>query len=163
MEAKKVGDSSVVMTQLMTAQDVNMAGNVHGGVIMKLIDSAAGAVAIRHARSNSVTASVDRLDFHHPVFAGDLVSLKAGLNLVGRSSMEVGVRVQSENLISGEIRHTASAYLTLVALGKDGKPMVAPPAYPGDGGGNTAKSRCPGKEGNQTTWKEEGEINRNYI
>lgn len=127
MEAKKVRDSSTTMAQVMTPQEVNRAGNVHGGVIMKLIDIAAGAVAIRHTRVNIVTASVDRLDFHNPVFNGDLVTLKASMNLVGRSSMEVGVYVQSENLITGEIRHTASAYLTLVALDKDGKPTTVPP------------------------------------
>ena len=127
MEGKKVNESSVVMVQRMTAQDVNVAGNVHGGVIMKLIDEAGGAVAIRHTRRNAVTASVDRLDFHHPVFAGDLVTLTANINLVGRTSMEVGVHVQSENLMSGRIKHTASAYLTYVALDKDGKPAVVPP------------------------------------
>ena len=127
MEGKKVKESNVVMVQTMTPQDVNVAGNVHGGVIMKLIDAVAGAVAVRHARANAVTASVDRLDFHHPVFIGDLLILTATLNLVGRTSMEVGVYVQSENLITGEIRHTASAYLTFVALDKDGRPMVLPP------------------------------------
>jgi len=127
MEGKKVKDTSVVMAQLMTPQDVNLAGNVHGGVIMKLIDTAAGAVAARHARTNSVTASVDRLDFHNPVFVGDLVIIKANLNLVGRTSMEVGIYVQSENLITGQIRHTASAYITLVALDKDGRPTAVPP------------------------------------
>jgi len=127
MEGKKVKDTSVITAQLMTPQDVNLAGNVHGGVIMRLIDTAAGAVATRHARTNSVTASIDRLDFHNPVFVGDLVTIKASLNLVGRTSMEVGVYVQSENLITGQVRHTASAYLTLVALGKDGRPTAVPP------------------------------------
>ena len=127
MEGKKVKDTSVVMAQLMTPQDVNLAGNVHGGVIMKLTDMAAGVVATRHTRTNSVTASVDRLDFHNPVFIGDLVILKASLNLVGRTSMEVGVYVQSENLITGQIWHTASAYITLVALDKDSRPMAVPP------------------------------------
>ena len=127
MEAKKVSESSVIMAQVMTPQDVNNAGNVHGGVIMKLIDSAGGAVAIRHVRGNAVTASVDRMDFHHPVFAGDLVVLKASLNLVGKTSMEVGVRVQTENLMTGSIQHTASAYLTYVALDKNGKPVPIPP------------------------------------
>ena len=130
MEGKKVKDSSVVMVQVMAPQDVNSAGNVHGGVIMKLIDSAAGVVAVRHARTNAVTASVDRLDFHHPVFVGNLVTLKASLNLVGKTSMEVGVHVESENLFTGEIRHTASAYLTLVALDKDGRPAEVPPLIP---------------------------------
>lgn len=127
MEGKTVKESSIAMARVMNPQDVNSAGNVHGGVIMKLIDEAAGAVANRHARTNAVTASVDRLDFHHPVFVGELVTLKASLNLVGRTSMEIGVRVESENLMTGEVRHTASAYLTYVALGKGGRPVVVPP------------------------------------
>lgn len=127
MEAKTVKESSVIMAQVMTSQDVNVGGNVHGGVIMKLIDTAAGVVAVRHARTNAVTASIDRMDFHHPLFVGDFVTLKASLNLVGRTSMEVGVRVESENLITGEVRHTASAYLTYVALGKHGRPVALPP------------------------------------
>ena len=126
MEGKKVKESSVVMVQLMSPQDVNIAGTVHGGVVMKLIDTAAGVVAVRHTRTSTVTASVDRLDFHHPVFVGDLLTVKASPNLVGRTSMEVGVRVESENLFTGETRHTASAYLTLVALDKDLKPTAVP-------------------------------------
>jgi len=122
MEGKRVRESSAVMAQQMNPQDANPAGNVHGGVIMKLIDTAAGAVAMRHARSNAVTASIDRLDFHNPVFIGDFVTIRASLNLVGRTSMEVGVRVESENLITGERRHTGSAYLTYVALDRDGRP-----------------------------------------
>ena len=125
-EGKTVKDSAVVMAQVMGPQDVNCAGNVHGGVIMKLIDTAASVVAIRHSRTNAVTASIDRLDFHYPVFSGDLVTFKACLNLVGKTSMEVGVRVESENLFSGEFRHTASAYLTYVALDKAGRPMQLP-------------------------------------
>jgi uncharacterized protein (TIGR00369 family) len=111
----------------MNPQDANPAGNVHGGVIMKLIDTAAGAVAIRHARSNAVTASIDRLDFFHPVFVGDFVTLRASLNFVGRTSMEVGVRVESENLLTGERRHTSTAYLTYVALDGQGQPLPLPP------------------------------------
>jgi len=130
VKGKRISESSIVVTQIMTPQDVNLAGNVHGGVIMRLIDSAAGAVAVRHARVSAVTASVDRLDFHHPVFVGDLVTLKASVNLVGRTSMEVGVRVESENLITGKIWHTASAYLTYVALDKDSRPMEVPPIIP---------------------------------
>jgi acyl-CoA hydrolase len=94
---------------------------------MKLIDTAAGAVAIRHARSNAVTASIDRLDFFHPVFVGDFVTLRASLNFVGRTSMEVGVRVESENLMTGERRHTSTAYLTYVALDGSGQPLPLPP------------------------------------
>lgn len=127
MEGKRVDESSVVMSQVMNPLDANPAGNVHGGSIMKLIDTAAAAVGIRHARANVVTASIDRLDFHSPVFIGDLLTIRASLNMVGRTSMEVGVRVERENLVTGEIRHTASAYLTMVALGGDGRPVGIPP------------------------------------
>ena len=127
MQGKTVNESSVIMTQVMTPQDVNLAGNVHGGVIMRLVDTAGGLVAVRHTRANVVTASIDRLDFHHPVFAGDLVTLRASLNLVGRTSMEVGVNVQAENPKTGEVNHTASAYLTYVALDESRKPMEVPP------------------------------------
>jgi uncharacterized protein (TIGR00369 family) len=127
MKEKRVQESSVIMAQQMNPQDANPAGNVHGGVIMKLIDTAAGAVAIRHARSNAVTASIDRLDFFHPVFVGDFVTLRASLNFVGKTSMEVGVRVESENLMTGERRHTSTAYLTYVALDGQGRPLPLPP------------------------------------
>ena len=127
MKEKGVRESSIIMAQQMNPQDANPAGNVHGGVIMKLIDTAAGAVAIRHARSNAVTASIDRLDFFHPVFVGDFVTLRASLNFVGRTSMEVGVRVESENLLTGERRHTSTAYLTYVALDGRGQPLPLPP------------------------------------
>ena len=130
MEDKKVQDSAVAVAQLMTPQDVNMAGNVQGGVIMRLVDTTAGLVASRHARSNVVTASIDRLDFHHPVYVGDLVTLKASLNLAGKTSMEVGVRVEAENPLTGEVRHVASAYLTFVALDEQGKPRPIPPLIP---------------------------------
>ena len=126
MEEKTAEESKVDMSHVMLPQDANPAGNVHGGVIMKLIDTAAGVVAVRHARSNVVTASIDRLDFHSPVFIGNLLRLKANLNFVGRTSMEVGVRVETEDLLSGKIRHTASAYLTFVALDESGRPKEVP-------------------------------------
>ena len=126
MEGKRVRDSSVVMAQMMIPQDANPAGNVHGGAVVKLIDEAAGVVASRHARSNVVTASIDRMEFHTPVFVGDLLTVTAGLNLVGRTSMEIGVRVDAENLISGEVRHAATAYLTYVALDAQGRPRTVP-------------------------------------
>jgi acyl-CoA hydrolase len=94
---------------------------------MKLIDTAAAVVASRHARSNTVTASLDRLDFHHPVFVGDLLFLKASINMAGRTSMEIGVRVEAENFITGEVRHTSSAYLTFVALDENSRPKAVPP------------------------------------
>jgi uncharacterized protein (TIGR00369 family) len=127
MEGKTVAHSSVVMSQAMIPQDANPAGNVHGGVIMKLIDTAGAVVASRHARANVVTASIDRLDFLHPVFIGDFVTLRASLNFVGKTSMEVGVRVEAENLLTGETRHTSTAYLTFVALDGNGRPIPLPP------------------------------------
>jgi acyl-CoA hydrolase len=127
MEGKKVSESAVLTAQLMSPQDANAAGNVHGGVIMKLIDDAAGAVAYRHARSNVVTVSIDRLSFLHPIFVGDLVTFKASINVAGRTSMDIGVRVEAENLLTGEVRHTASAYLTYVALDTDLKPRPVAP------------------------------------
>ncbi len=127
MEGKKVSESAVLTAQVMSPLDANIAGNVHGGIIMKLIDDAGGAVAYRHARSNVVTVSIDRLSFLHPVFVGDLVTFKASINMAGTSSMDIGVRVEAENLITGEVRHTASAYLTYVALDADLKPKEIAP------------------------------------
>jgi uncharacterized protein (TIGR00369 family) len=127
MNGKKVSESNTFMAIAMNPEDANPYGNVHGGVIMKHVDTAGGAAAIRHARTNCVTASIDRLDFHHPVFIGDLLTLKASINGVGKTSMEAGVRVEAENLRTGEVRHTASAYLTFVALDEEGRPTEVPP------------------------------------
>lgn len=133
MEGKTVRETSVMMAEVMLPEDANPAGNVHGGVIMKHIDTTAYVVACRHARCSVVTASVDRLDFLKPVFVGDLLILKGSMNMAGKSSMEVGVRVEAENITTGEVRHTASAYLTMVALGGDGKPLAIPPLVPETG------------------------------
>jgi uncharacterized protein (TIGR00369 family) len=127
MDGKTVQNSMIVTAIQMNPEDANPMGNVHGGVIMRHVDTVAGAVAIRHSRRIAVTASIDRLDFHHPVYVGDLLILKASLNHAGRTSMEVGVRVEAENLLTGEIRHTASAYLTFVALDDKGAPAGVPP------------------------------------
>jgi uncharacterized protein (TIGR00369 family) len=127
MQGKRVKETCVTIAQVMNPQDANPAGNIHGGVIVKLIDTAASVVASRHARCNTVTVSVDKLEFHHPVFVGDLLFFYASMNMVGRTSMEVGVRVEAENFITGEVRRTASAYLTFVALDNSGKPTGVPP------------------------------------
>ena len=127
MEGKRIRDSSVITAQMMIPQDANPAGNVHGGVVVKSIDEAAGVVAVRHARCNVVTASIDRLDLHTPVLVGNLLFFKASLNFVGRTSMEIGVRVEAENLMTGEVRHAASAYLTYVAIDRLGRPTPVPP------------------------------------
>lgn len=116
MTERPVSESRVVLSHLMLPQDANPAGNVHGGVIMKYIDNAAGVVAVRHARTICVTASIDRMDFFRPMYIGELLTLKASLNMVGNTSMEIGVCVEGENLLTGEVKHVASAYLTFVAL-----------------------------------------------
>jgi acyl-CoA hydrolase len=127
------------MAQVMFPPDANQAGNVHGGSIMKLIDTAAGIVAMRHCRTNVVTASMDRLDFYEPVFIGELVILHAAINYVGGTSMEVGVRVEAENLLTGAVRHTNSAYLTMVSMDQNRKPINAPGLVPET---NEEKRRC---------------------
>ncbi|MCK9239189.1 acyl-CoA thioesterase [Desulfocurvus sp.] len=126
MQPKRKESSSVVMAQRLLPQDANFAGNVHGGVILKQIDITAATVAMRHARCNVVTASLDRMDFLRPVHVGELVYFKASLNFVGHTSMEVGVRVEAEDLITGELRYTNSAYLTFVALDPAGRPTPVP-------------------------------------
>jgi len=126
MDAKKVSESSVEIAQLMMPEDANPAGNVHGGTIMKIIDQAAAIVASRHSHKNCVTASVDRIDFLNPAFIGNVVFAKASLNYVGKTSMEVGVRVEDECLITGNKSHVASAYLTYVALDENDKPTEIP-------------------------------------
>jgi len=125
-KAKRISESSLVSTRWMFPSDANPAGNVFGGAIVRYIDEIAAAVAHRHARSNVVIASMDRMDYHHPVKVGDLLTLKASVNYVGNTSMDVGVRVEAENPMTGEVVHAASAYATMVALDKDGKPKRVP-------------------------------------
>jgi acyl-CoA hydrolase len=107
--------------------DANNAGNVHGGVIMHLCDEVAGIAAVRHSGTRVVTAAMDRMTFRHPVYVGQLITVKAMVNAAWRTSMEVGVRVESENVRTGETVHTSTAYLTMVALDDDGNPTEVPP------------------------------------
>jgi acyl-CoA hydrolase len=106
----------------MGIQDANTAGNVHGGTIMKMVDEVAGVAAVRHCGTRVVTAALDRMVFTQPVYVGQLVTVKATVNAVWRTSMEVGVRVESENVRTGEVTHTSTAYVTMVALTDDGEP-----------------------------------------
>lgn len=129
MEAGTVKASEVIMTQLVLPSHTNALDTVFGGTVMSWIDIAAAICAQRHSRKEVVTASIDELHFLAPIYKGWVVNLKASINYVSRSSMEVGVRVQSENPITGESFHTASAYLTFVALGSDGKPTPVPPLH----------------------------------
>lgn len=114
----------------MMPQDANLLGHVFGGAILAMMDKTAAVAAIRHARSACVTVSVDRVDFRQPIQVGDLVVMKASVNYVGRTSMEVGVRVEAEHLIQGVRRHTNSCYVTFVAVDREGKPVEIPRLIP---------------------------------
>ncbi len=126
MDSKHISDSQVTLAQFMQPEHANARGNVHGGVVMKLIDEAGGLCATRHARRPAVTVAVDSLRFLSPVHVGDLVTFTAHLNWTGRTSMEVEVNVEAENLLTGQKTHTNSAYLVFVALGPDGRPVEVP-------------------------------------
>jgi acyl-CoA hydrolase len=110
--------------------DANNAGNVHGGEIMRLCDEVAGIAAVRHSGCRVVTAAMDRMTFLHPVYVGHLVTVKASVNAAWRSSMEVGVRVEAEDVRTGELTHTSTAYLTMVALDDEGRPTPVPGIVP---------------------------------
>jgi acyl-CoA hydrolase len=107
--------------------DANSAGYVHGGTVMKLCDEVAGLAAVRHSRSRVVTAGMDRMTFLEPIHIGELVTFTASVNAAWRTSMEVGVRVDAEQPRDGLMRHTNTAYLTMVALDDDGRPTEVPP------------------------------------
>ena len=128
--AKSPSESLTTVARMMMPMDANVAGNVFGGTILRLIDEIASIVAIRHARKNVVTASIDRMDFLAPVYVGDLLRLNASINYVHRTSMEVGVRVEAENPLTGQVRHTGTCLLTYVALDKDRRPAPVPPLTP---------------------------------
>ena len=114
----------------MGVGDANTSGNVHGGVIMHLCDEVAGIAAVRHSGLRVVTAAMDRMTFLHPVYVGNLLTVKATVNAAWRSSMEVGVRVEAEDVPTGEATHTSTAYLTMVALDEDGRPAAVPGVAP---------------------------------
>jgi acyl-CoA hydrolase len=127
MQGKRVKDSRVTLNQLMIPEDANYMGNVHGGVIMKLVDNTAGLCAMRHAQHQVVTVAIDSMTFYSPVHVGNVLTLNASINWTGRSSMEVGVRVEAENPLTGECTHTNTAFLVYVALDGEGKPVEVPP------------------------------------
>jgi acyl-CoA hydrolase len=105
-------------------------GHVFGGAVLSMMDKCAAIAAFRHSRNSVVTASIDRVDFREPIHLGDLVIMKASVNLAGRSSMEVGVRVEAEDLLTGRRRHTNSCYLTFVAVDRNGRPVEVPALQP---------------------------------
>src|SRR3954462_13192482 len=134
MDAELVGKpvraSVSEYSEIALPNDANVLGNVLGGKVMHLVDLAAAMAAIRHAGRPCVTASVDSLPFLHPVRIGQLIVLRSSVNRVFRSSMEVGVQVETETLLTGEKLHTCSAYLTFVALSETGKAVEIPPVIP---------------------------------
>lgn len=129
-KSRKISSSEVIMTQLVLPIHTNSLDTVFGGTVMSWIDVAAAIAAQRHCKNEVVTASIDQLNFIAPIKKGWVVNLKAAVNYVSKTSMEIGVRVDAENPKTSEYFHTASAYLTFVALGPNGKPIEVPPLVP---------------------------------
>ena len=127
MEPRPALETQATLIRWMSITDANSAGFVHGGTVMKLCDEAAGIAAIKHCRTRVVTAAIDRMTFMHPVHVGELLTCRAAVNAVWHTSMEVGVRVEAENPLTGEARHTSTAYLTMVALDDHGRPTTVAP------------------------------------
>jgi uncharacterized protein (TIGR00369 family) len=127
LEPKPVSFSQTTLTELMIPSYANFGGKIHGGILLSLIDKVAYACASRHAATYCVTVSVDGVDFLKPVEVGDLVSLMASVNYVGRTSLVIGIRVIAENVRNGIQRHTNTSYVTMVAKGEDDLPSVVPP------------------------------------
>jgi acyl-CoA hydrolase len=133
-QGRSIAYSRSMTTRMMQAMDANVLGNVHGGVIMRMVDEAAAIVAVKHARLHVVTGRVERFDFLAPAYIGNVVSVHCEMNYVGRASMEVGVEVMAEDLMTGETRLIAHSHVIYIALGKDGRPAAVPPLVPADAG-----------------------------
>jgi len=127
LPGKPVSASRTEMTEVVLPQDANVFGNILGGRVMHLVDIAAAITAHRHCRSMAVTASVDHIDFRNPIRVGEVITLKASLNRAFHTSMEIGVKVFSEDLLTGEKKHTTSAYVTFVAVDENRRPRPVPP------------------------------------
>src|SRR5262245_31683254 len=128
--SKPVKESQHETSELMMPEHANNLGHVFGGVILSMMDKCAAIAAFRHCRASVVTASIDRVDFREPIHLGDLVVMKSSVNFVGRTSMEIGVRVEAEDLQTGKRRHTNSCYLTFVAVDRSGRPIEVPDLKP---------------------------------
>jgi acyl-CoA hydrolase len=126
MQYRTVKYSQTTITELMIPSYANFGGKIHGGILLSLMDKVAYACASKHAGGYCVTVSVDTVDFREPIEVGELVSLKASVNYVGRSSMIVGIRVEAEDVITGTTRHTNTSFFTMVAKGSDNKPKEVP-------------------------------------
>ena len=125
-DPRTVADSQVTMTQLMAPQDVNLFGSVFGGVVLAAVDRIAYVCSTRHSCHPTVTASFDQVDFRSAIAIGEIVTLKAAVNTVGRTSMEIGVRVEAESVHGGAPRHTNSCYVTMVAIDEERRPVPVP-------------------------------------
>lgn len=130
MEAKPPRLSHTTMSELMMPHMANILGNVHGGVLLGMMDRVAAVAAIRHAQRTCVTVSVDRVHFREPIHVGELVTMYASVNYAHRTSIEVGIRVEAENVITGVKRHTNSCYLTFVSIDREGRPVEVAPVAP---------------------------------
>ena len=130
MQGRHPRESETIMSELMTPQHANIVGNVFGGVVLSLADRVAAVCAIRHSHRQCVTVSVDKVDFKEPIHVGELITAYARVNFAGRTSMEVGVKIVSETVVTGEKRHTNSCYVTFVALDDHGVPTEVPPIVP---------------------------------
>jgi len=126
MEPRPVAHSQTTITELMIPSYANFGGKIHGGILLSMMDKVAYACASKHAGTYCVTVSVDKVEFLQPVEVGELVALKASVNYVGRTSLIVGIRVESENVKTGVIKHTNSSFFTMVAKGDDNKPQQVP-------------------------------------
>ncbi len=129
-QRRAVSESQHETSEIMMPHHANILDHVFGGAILAMMDKCAAVAAIRHARRSCVTVSIDRVDFKEPIHVGDLVVMKASVNYAGRTSMEVGVRVETEDMVSGVRRHTNSAYLTFVSVDRNGRPVEVPEVVP---------------------------------
>jgi acyl-CoA hydrolase len=130
MDGKPPRLSHTTIAEVMMPHMANVLGNVHGGVILGMLDRVAAVSAIRHARRTCVTVSVDRVHFREPIHLGELVTMYSSVNFVHRTSIEVGVRVEAENLVTGVVRHTNTCYFTFVAIDENGRPTQVPLLVP---------------------------------
>jgi acyl-CoA hydrolase len=130
VEERPMSETRTKLVRLMMPTDANPSGNVHGGSIMRYVDEVAGIVAHRHCRRNVVTARMERMDFHEAVFVGNVLTLDAILAATGRTSMEVVVHITAEDLDTGELVHTGTAWLTMVALNERHRPVSVPRVVP---------------------------------
>jgi acyl-CoA hydrolase len=130
VEPRRPSDTASILTRWMGVNDANTAGYVHGGVVLRLCDEAGALAAIRHSGGRVVTAGMDRMTFLNPVYVGQLVTCRSTVNAAWRTSLEVGVRVESEDVRTGEVNLTSTAYLTMVALDEDGRPTEVAPLAP---------------------------------